>query len=81
MLHTFAAMELQMSHIEAWNNFFEWIKDQPTWSKMGRREKQYLYKTKKAAADGSLGPERIERILKQYAPDRYEFRSVVIVHE
>lgn len=39
----------------------------------------------KRDADGyrgrSLGPRRIERILKQYAPGRYEFKKTVILHD
>lgn len=31
--------------------------------------------------DYKLGDKRIKTILEKYAPDRYEFRGVVIIHE
>ena len=70
-----------MTHLEAWKDFFGWIRTSDVWKGMDRKERQNVYKTEKAARDGILRSVRIERLLTKYAPDRYEFRSVVIVHE
>lgn len=81
LLHTFAGMEIQMTHSEAWQDFFAWIKTQAEWKDIPRTEKQYFYKTEKSFREGSLGNSRIEAVLGKYAPDRYEFRSVVILRK
>lgn len=70
-----------MTHIDAWKDFFAWIKTQAEWREISRRDKQYIYKAKKAAKDGVLGNEWIENLLTKHAPGRYEFRSVVILHD
>jgi len=71
-----------MTHLEAWADFYRWIKRQhEVWINLPRTEKQYFYKTEKAARDGKLGNSRIEAVLKRYAPERYEFKSIVIIHD
>lgn len=82
-MHTytnFAGMETLITATEAWADFWAWIRLQESWSNIPRRNKQYLYKAEKAHREDRLGSRRIERILTQYAPGRYEFREVVILH-
>lgn len=74
-------MEKQLTHLEAWADFWKWIKEQPGWADIERGEKQYLYKTEKAARDSELGYIRVKNILTTYAPDRYAFREAVILKD
>lgn len=64
-------MNNNKAHLIAWEDFFEWVKDQPFWSDIERRDKQYLYKAQKDFRDGRLGVERVIGILMRYAPERY----------
>lgn len=72
-------MERHLTPAEAWADFWTWIRQQPQWNTkaggISRNEKQALYKANRAATTGNphpLGVRRIERILKEYAPDRYK---------
>ncbi len=62
-----------MTHKEAWNDFFTWIKTQDKWNDIPRKKKQYLYVVKSALAKGKNVDHWIESILKEHAPDRYVF--------
>ena len=64
-------MNNNIAHLIAWEDFFEWVKDQPFWSDIKRRDKQYIYKAQKDFRDGSLGVGRVVNILMRYAPERY----------
>jgi hypothetical protein len=78
---TFVAMERQIDIKRAWPDFWQWIRTQPKWAELGRQQKHYLYTAEYAFRAGKLGNERVKRLLGLYAPDRYEFRDVVIIHE
>jgi len=56
---------------EALEDFLSWIKQQPMWATMERREKQYIYKTRQAQFLGTLGVMRLQRMFQKYCPDRY----------
>lgn len=77
-------MEKQLTYLEAWADFWKWIRkpeQRERWKDIGRQGKQYLYKADIARRDGSLGYERVKNILTTYAPDRYNFREAVILKE
>ena len=74
-------MERQITMQDAWPDFWVWIRQQPIWAAMGRPERNYLFRTQTAYKKGELGPDRTRRLLRQYAPDRYEFRDVVVIKE
>lgn len=74
-------MDTQLTPIEAWETFWPWVRLQPAWQKMTRRERQYIYKAVKAHRGGNLGPARIKSLLTKYAPDRYRFLETVILIE
>jgi len=73
IIYTFAAMKKQLTHLEAWNDFFAWIKTQPQWKEIPRSKKQYFYMIKKRVNDKAPPNAWIEGALKKYAPERYEF--------
>lgn len=76
-------MTKELTRVEAWDDFWAWIR-QPEqaalWSGISRPEKNYLFKADWHARAGKLGWERTHTILSSYAPERYEFRAVVVVH-
>lgn len=74
-------MERQISVDQAWPDFWAWVKTQPTWNTLERKEKQYLGKADIDHRAGRLGPQRTKNLLQRYAPDRYEFAEIVIIHE
>lgn len=70
--------------VEAWDNFWLWLRGQPKWQEISRAEKNELYKAHRARTTGrpyNLGWERIKSLLDKHAPGRYEFREVVILHD
>jgi hypothetical protein len=76
--------EKTLTPVEAWDNFWLWLRGQPKWQDLTREEKNELYKASRARKIGkpyNLGPARIRHLLDKHAPGRYEFREVVIVHE
>lgn len=66
-------MEKQMTHEEAWIDFFAWIKTQDKWNSIPRNKKQYFYVVKSALAKNKNANHWIESILKEHAPERYVF--------
>ena len=83
MPHTFARMIIELTPIEAWADFWKWIRlpeQAAEWAGLTRAEKQYLYKANIHAGVGVLGERRIRALLTKYAPARYEFRTAVILH-
>lgn len=77
-------MEQRLTPEQAWENFFAWIKEQPRWGELSRAEKNELYKADRAHRTGKpyrLGVVWTKTLLGKYAPGRYEFKDVVIVHE
>lgn len=74
-------MDRQIENAQAWPDFWNWIRRPENWQPLTRPQKHYLYKAQYAHAAGKLGIERTKSILEKHAPDRYEFRGVVIIHE
>lgn len=74
-------MEKHLTALEAWNDFWAWIRHQEKWRDISRREKQYLYKAQKAARDGVLGYDRVKRLLTTYAHGRYQFSEIIYLLE
>ena len=70
--------------MEAWNHFYEWVRQQPEWKALPEKERKRIYDAQ-ADATGTrgkaLGPRRIKKLLDKYAPGKYEFREVVTFHE
>jgi len=56
---------------QAWQDFWTWIKQQPRWSTISRKERQYLDKTNRAVLSGKAGTARISAAFNEYAPGRY----------
>lgn len=77
--HTFAGMEKQLTPEEAFYDFWNWFKSSEGWSELSRAEKHYIYVAKYAYDKGKLGYTRVKNILEKHAPDRYEFRRIVIL--
>ena len=61
---------------EAWQDFYTWVKQQPTWQTLSRAQKQYLDKTNRAVRDGTAGATRMIAAFEKYAPGRYVWRVV-----
>lgn len=74
-------MTRQLTHTEAWEDFWKWIRAQERWKDIPRLQKQYMYKAAEAYRKSSLGPERIRKILTAHAPDRYTFETSVMLHD
>lgn len=74
-------MERQLTHAEAWEDFWKWVRTQERWKDIPRPQKQYMYKAAEAYRKKSLGPDRIQKILTAHAPDRYTFETTVTLHD
>jgi hypothetical protein len=75
-------MTTPLTQAEAFEDFLRWIKQQPSWKEMTRREKQYIYKARQAQRQGRLGTTRIVGLFDKYAPDRYRVEvSFVLLKE
>jgi hypothetical protein len=73
----------EITPLEAWADFWKWIRlpdNSAVWAGLSRAQKQYLYKANIHAGGGVLGEKRIRALLERYAPERYEFRTSVILH-
>ena len=68
-------MDIQVTPIQAFQHFINSI-DGPIPKDV--QEAKYAMEGKRRYG---LGDKRIKSILEKYAPDRYEFRGVVIIHE
>ena len=68
-------MDIEATYLDAFRHFLE------NWT--GRVPKDV--QEAKYAMDGKrrhgLGDKRIRSLLEKYAPERYEFRDIVIIHE
>lgn len=76
-------MEKHLTLSEAWEDFYLWMQSVKDTGEIKRmpadvQEAQYAFTGDRKYG---LGNKRIVNLLTKYAPDRYEFRSVVIVHE
>ena len=79
-------MEKQLTPLEAFNDFLEWVKYSGTWSQLTPSQKNRIItarrdRDEKRGEAMALGNLRIKRLLTEYAPGRYEFRESVILHE
>lgn len=72
-------MEKHLSHTDAFLDFLAWFKGSEGWKKLTRKEQRYIYTTYYALRDGRLGYVRVKNLLTKHAPERYEFRTVVII--
>lgn len=75
-------MEEKLTPAEAWADFFEWIQDEERWSKLTHKERSRLIiadrdsrgvRKRVSGTVYSLGVERMEKILNDFAPGRYRF--------
>lgn len=76
----------ELTPIEAWEDFWAWVKTQPIWKELTRHQKQALYRNESAAkvrTKYQLGVRAIEAALNKYAPGRYTFQhhTTVTVNE
>ena len=74
-------MDRITTYFEAWDDFFNWIREQPKWKEMTRQEQQYIYQANMAREKKRSIEKRIETILTKYGGDRYEFQGRVIIHD
>jgi hypothetical protein len=75
-------MGITMAPHEAWEDFYAWMLERRTSGDIARvpkdvQEAQYAHAGKRRHP---LGDVRIRALLRKYAPERYEFRAVVILH-
>jgi hypothetical protein len=66
-------MEEILSPVEAWIDFYAWIKSSEKWNQISRADKQYLDKTNRAVLSGNAGQSRIKKALELHAPGLYAF--------
>lgn len=66
----------KLNPLDAWANFYADAKKRKLLPSLTEKEKRRIYEAN-AAAKGQreypLGPDRIESILKEYAPGEYEY--------
>lgn len=78
-------MEKQLSPEQAFDDFLIWVHDSGIWSTLDKKERNRIITArrdrKEKRGDFRLGHRRIKSLLTKYAPDRYEFREAVIIHE
>lgn len=77
-------MQEILSPEKAWQDFYEWIRQQPKWADIKGKERLRIYEAN-AAAKGQrghrLGPVRMKSIFDKYAPGRYEYIEGFILKE
>lgn len=77
-------MERHLTPLDAWADFYEWVRRQPHWADVPRKEKLRVYEAN-AAYKGQrahpLGYDRIKSILTQYGRGRYTFTEKVTINE
>lgn len=77
-------MKRQLTHIEAWANFWSWVTVPENWATVDRTgrdrikkaHKRYLFKK-----PADLGYEGVKTLLERYAPGRYTFSEIVTINE
>lgn len=77
-------MEKQLSHLDAWANFWVWVNQPEQWAKVDRpgrdriakAQKRYLFKH-----PADLSYIGVKSLLEQYAPARYSFTETITLHE
>jgi hypothetical protein len=76
-------MEKQLTHMEAWHDFYRWMESRRDAGDIPRIPKDVQEAKYAASGDRKhgLGQKRIKNLLTKYAMDRYEFRESVILHE
>lgn len=76
-------MEKALTLSKAWQDFYAWMESRRDAGEFARIPADVQEAKYAAAGDRrySLGEKRIKNLLTKYAPDRYEFRSVVILKD
>lgn len=84
-------MDETLSYREAWRDFHAYITQPEKWEKLTPAERNRVSLAesdyhgrrleKKTQKPFGLGDGRIEKILSELTPGRYEFSRVVILHE
>lgn len=74
-------MEITLTPHQAWDDFYKWMQERRDAGDFGQipkqvQEAQYAYTGKRRYG---LGEKRIRALLERYAPERYEFRTAVIL--
>ena len=79
----FCGMDKHLTPAEAWADFLQHMEQRKNNGEISRIPKDV--QEGKYAAEGlrrhGLGEKRIKRLLEKYAPERYEFRGVFILHD
>lgn len=80
MVHI-CAMERTLTHLEAWQDFYAWMraKKQSGEIRAIPKDIQEAQYAKEGKRRHGLGEKRIKNLLTKYAPERYEFREAVIL--
>ena len=71
-------MNERKTPIEAWDEFYEWVRKQPEWKIYSRAEKEKVYDAntaRKGQRKFKLDARRIANIIEKFAPGRYEFHE------
>lgn len=77
-------MEKELSHLDAWANFYTWVNLPENWANVDRAgrdrikkaHRRYLFKE-----PADLGYDGVKNLLTKYAHDRYRFEERVILIE
>lgn len=71
-----------MSPLEAWADFYGWMKSRQQAGDIGHipKDVQEAHYANMGRRKHPLGERRIRALLTKYAPERYEFRTAVILH-
>lgn len=67
--------------MEAWADFYAWIKTQPKWAEMTRKEKGKLYQAEHHRREGVNISRRVLGILETHGAERYEILTSIIIKE
>jgi len=74
-------MQATMSPLEAWSDFFEWMKSRRMSGDIGHipKDVQEAHYANTGRRKHGLGEKRIRSLLTKYAAARYEFRTGVVL--
>jgi len=65
-------MTKHLNQQEAWENFWNYIRQPDSWADLERKERQYLYKTGAQLKAGEVGPRRLVVIFDRHRPGYYK---------
>jgi len=77
-------MERQLTHLDAWANFWTWVNLSENWANIDRpgrdrikkAHRRYLYKD-----PSDLGYEGVKTLLNKYGKGRYRFSEIITLIE